>query len=338
MIRFDHPILLLSCLAPLLLAGVSRFRKVSSGIPLPLDIWGSRPAAGAGLTVRIWYGLSQVGFAVAWMALSVAAAGPVRLEPDQYAGLSEYDVIYVLDVSPSMAVMDMAPNRLEAALEVIRTNIAASAANASAGVVVFGARAMLLCPPTPDQRVLLERLDAVRAGMLGDGTAIGQGLAAAQRHLATARGRFKLAVLLTDGEDNAGGIHPLDAAAGFGASGYGFLVVGIGSSGEAPMDYTDPVSGERLIGAYRSTFDDRALQAIAVAGGGMYTRAIDAAAIMKAINRASSQFQEAASADTPAKAAVRPVRIAMGKEVAALAALALVFAWFVRMVILGGLA
>ena len=339
MIRFDHPQLLALCLIPFVLAVARKFglRSLRQGLALPLDIWGARPTPDAPALWRLLMFLSYAGFLVAWLALSVAAAGPVRIERSRPMQRSDADLIFVVDASPSMAAMDMRPTRLDAALEMIRSFMADAdgAGGASVGVVAFGAGAILLCPPTPDHQIVLDRLGVVKPGMLGDGTAIGQGLATAYRHLSAGFGRRKFIVLLTDGEDNVGVVHPVDAASAFAAAGMGMLVLGLGSSGDAPIEYLDPSTGERLVGAYRSGFDDRALEAIATAGGGSYVRAADAVAIGRALSRLGSASLQRAEQPTQLDTALR---IPLGQYFALIAAIAMALAWTIRRVVLGGLA
>lgn len=339
MIRFDHPLLLVFCLFPFgfALAGKFRSKLLRRGLALPLDIWGAKPAPDAPAVLRMLLFLSHAGFLIAWLALSVAAAGPVRIERSRPMQRSDADLMFVIDASPSMAAMDMKPTRLDAALEMVRGFMADAngAGGASIGVVAFGAGAILVCPPTPDHQIVLDRLGVFKPGMLGDGTAIGQGLATAYRHLSAGYGRRKFMVLLTDGEDNVGVVHPLDAASAFAAAGMGVLVLGLGSSGEAAIEYIDPATGERLVGAYRSGFDDKALQAIAAAGGGTYLRAADTGTIGRALSRlGNANLQRGESAvqlDTS-------IRVPLGRFFAMAAALAMALAWTIRRVVLGGLA
>ncbi|MDX9957584.1 MAG: VWA domain-containing protein [Spirochaetia bacterium] len=339
MIRFDHPLLLVLCLFPLGYVLAGRFRAGSHrrGLALPLDIWGSRPTPDSPAVLRLLLVISHAGFLIAWLALSVAAAGPVRIEQSRPLQRSDADIMFVVDASPSMAAMDLNPTRLDAALEMVKgfMSDADGAGGASVGVVAFGAGAVLVCPPTPDHRIVLDRLGVFKPGMLGDGTAIGQGLATAYRHLSAGYGRRKFMVLLTDGEDNVGVVHPLDAASAFAAAGMGVLVLGLGSSGDAPIEYMDPTTGERLVGAYRSGFDDKALEAIAEAGRGSYLRATDAGAIGRALSRlgnASLQRTENASQLDAS------IRVPLGRFFAMAAAVAMALAWTIRRVILGGLA
>ena len=176
-----------------------------------------------------------------------------------------------------MAASDLDPTRLEAAKAFVRAYVESpeGAAGASVGLVAFGAEAALACPPTADYAIVLERLEAIQPGILGDGTALGLGLSSALRQLAASGAPGAVAVLLSDGEDNVGLLHPADAARALEGYGAGLLVVGLGSRGDVPIDYVDPSTGQRMSGAYRSGFDDAAMSAIAAAGGGTYRTVAD---------------------------------------------------------------
>jgi Ca-activated chloride channel family protein len=210
--------------------------------------------------------------------MSIAAAGPASLAPAAAVDKLGMHVVFAIDVSPSMAARDLEPSRLEAAKSFVGAFLSSpdGAAGASVGLVAFGAEAALACPPTTDYATVLERLESLQPGVLGDGTALGQGLASAYRQIVASGSRRAVAVLLSDGEDNVGLVHPEDAAKALRGGGVRFLVVGVGSKGDVPIDYVNPVTGQRMSGEYRSGFDSDAMAAIAAAGGGDYRAAPDA--------------------------------------------------------------
>ena len=165
MIRFDYPLILALSLVPLGFALVwrSRLQLYKKGLPLPLDNWEAKPTPDAPSPLRALLLLSYSGFFIAWVSLSVAAAGPVRVEKARPPQRSDADIMFVIDASPSMAAMDMSPTRLDAALMMVRSFIveADGAGGASVGVVAFGAGAILVCPPTPDHQIVLDRKSVV---------------------------------------------------------------------------------------------------------------------------------------------------------------------------------
>lgn len=337
MIEFERPwflALVLPALALWLWLGRRGSRR---GMPLPLDDWGGAPGPEAPWVWRLVLMASTTLGLAAWLATMLAASAPVRVEriPARYR--SELDLMFVLDVSPSMAAMDLEPTRLDAARQFVRAFLRSGdgASGASVGVAAFGAEASLLCPPTVDYGTADQLLDLMMPGALGDGTAVGQGLALALRHLLAGSGSRKAAVLLTDGEDNAGRIHPLDAAATYRRYGVGLIVVGLGSQGDAPIEYVDPDSGETLKGSYRSAFSDAALAAIAEAGGGRYQAARD----VRALEAAIEDVGALAGVD-PGSASALPLarRTSLARPVMVLALILAAGSWLLRRLVLGGVA
>ncbi len=339
MIVFDHPAALSLCAAPLawaLLHGLSR-RRGRRGFSLPLDHWGGRPVPDAPAGSRILLSAGAWAVAAAWLLLSVAAAGPSSVHRTGLPGRAELDLVFVVDVSPSMASMDLRPDRLSAARDFIRRYLADGgdgASGASVGIVAFGGSAALACPPTTDYATLAGRLEALAPGMYGDGTAIGQGLALAFRHLSTGSGSRKVAVLLTDGEDNVGLVDPTAAASAFARAGAGLVVLGLGTRGDVPFRYTDPATGEVLSGSYRSEYDESALSALARAAGGAFLPTPDEEALARALpalGRAGGQLSVRPSGSLSLR---RPV----GRELVLLALALAGFGWAVRRLWFGGVA
>jgi Ca-activated chloride channel family protein len=275
--------------------------------------------------------------ALAWTALSLAAAGPATEASSSSSAKAGLDIVFTIDASPSMAAKDLEPTRLDAAKELVRSFIGApdGAAGAAVGLVAFGADAALACPPTTDYVVVLERLDAIRPGILGDGTALGLGLASALRQLAASGAARGALVLLSDGEDNVGLVHPVDAAAAAGRSGARLIVVGLGSRGDIPIDYVDPVTGQRMSGTYRSGFDEATMESIARAGGGEYRSVADSGALASLLaDLGAIETAPAGTAALYATGARQPV----GRPLFVLAMVLAAAAWSVRRLAFGGLA
>jgi Ca-activated chloride channel family protein len=138
------------------------------------------------------------------------------------------------------------------------------------GLVTLAADAVLAVPPTLDHDAFLAALDGAVIGSLGDGTALGTGLSVALYHGESSRAPRKAIVLLTDGENNAGAVHPAPVARLAAAAGIPVHVLGIGTRGSVPLSYRDPVTGSVYRGILDSRFDEDALRAIADEGGGSY--------------------------------------------------------------------
>jgi Ca-activated chloride channel family protein len=105
---------------------------------------------------------------------------------------------------------------------------------------------------------------------LGDGTAIGMGLAVAGVHLESSSGGDKVIILLTDGENNAGEISPATAAQVLSELGARIYAIGIGSEEEAELEFTDPQTGQVFRGTFTGGFDEQLLRRIAEGSGGAY--------------------------------------------------------------------
>jgi Ca-activated chloride channel family protein len=219
------------------------------------------------------------------LLLFLAAAGPVIKTTETVWLNRGADVVFVLDSSPSMAALDMdGVSRFNAARSLIR-DFALRRPSDGIGLAALGTDAALLVPPTTDREALLSRLEQLRVGELGDGTAIGMGLAVAAMHLEKTEAPRRAAVLITDGENNAGAIHPETAAALLGELGISLWVIGIGSGGEVPIDYVDPVTRMRRTGLFDSRFDTESLKRIGAAGGGTWLSAPSADALAAAFAR-----------------------------------------------------
>jgi Ca-activated chloride channel family protein len=110
----------------------------------------------------------------------------------------------------------------------------------------------------------------LRIGELGDGSALGTGLSLALYHLDKSKAPKKSIVLITDGENNAGNIHPLTAARLCRENNISLYVLGIGTRGIVLVEYVDPISGHVISGQYDSNYDSVSLALIASEAGGKY--------------------------------------------------------------------
>lgn len=210
-------------------------------------------------------------FGVAGFLMTIIAfAEPIFYKQERVYTSRGTDIVFVIDISPSMAAKDIAGgNRLDAAKHCVK-ELVTSNPGATFGVVAMGEEASIVIPPTIDMKVFLERLDSLQIGQLGNGTAIGTGLATAVFHLTGSAAPKKCVVLVTDGENNAGAIHPETAAELARRNNVTLYTLGIGTSGSVPIEYVDPVTGKNYMGYLNTTFDISALRQIAQIGGGRF--------------------------------------------------------------------
>ena len=201
-----------------------------------------------GTTVRF---MSKTLFALGYFALVAALAEPTVLEKEKLFMSRGADVVFVVDTSPSMAALDIAgASRLQAAKQAISL-LARENKGISYGLVACASQAALLVPPTLDQKTFFERLAAMSVGEMGDGSALGVGISTAVYHLESSAAPVKIIVLLTDGENNAGAVHPNTAAALAKDNGILLYIAGIGTKGSVPIEYTDPASGKIYSGYFQ---------------------------------------------------------------------------------------
>ena len=225
---------------------------------------------------RALFALRVVALVATVTALARPRAG-ARAETIRGDGIS---ILLVLDVSSSMLAEDFQPaNRLEVAKETIKEFISGRSVD-QVGLVAFAGEALTQVPLTLDYPVLLAAVDNVQPGQLEDGTAIGTALMTATNRLRNARGRSRVVVLLTDGENNRGTIDPRTAAQAAAALGMRVYTIGVGSEGVAPVPVGRGVFGLR----YENRpvrIDEALLEDIARQTGGRYFRARDAQALKR---------------------------------------------------------
>ena len=123
------------------------------------------------------------------------------------------DIVIAFDASSSMTspVAGGSTTRLQAAQTVV-TNFVNSLRGDRVGLVILQARARTLAPLTGDLAAIRSRIGTIAPGLLNDGTAIGLGLSEALGVIKDSSAKSRVVVLLTDGENNAGAITPLQAA------------------------------------------------------------------------------------------------------------------------------
>jgi Ca-activated chloride channel family protein len=217
--------------------------------------------------------------------LFFSAAGPSMKSAEVVWLNRGADIIFILDVSPSMAAIDMdGKNRYDAGKKLIE-EFAGRRPTDSVGLVAFGEDAALLLPPTSDRQALELRLDQLKIGEMGDVTALGLGIAVAAYHLDKSAAKRKIAVLITDGESNAGSIHPETAADLLRELGISFWVIAVGSMGEVPIDYVDPHTKIRRTGIFDSRYDTESLRRLSAVGGGSFITAVNADAFTSAFSQ-----------------------------------------------------
>lgn len=216
------------------------------------------------------YMLSKVLGILGFLVTVFAFSEPIIYKQERVYTSRGTDIIFVIDVSPSMAAKDIGnETRLEVAKNSVK-ELVNSNPGATFGAVIMAEESSMLIPPTIDRKVFMERLDTVKIGLLGNGTALGTGLSTAVFHLSGSAAPKKCIILVTDGENNAGAIHPETAAELAKRNNITVYILGVGTTGSVPIEYVDPKSGKNYSGFLNSSYDINSLRQIAQTGGGRF--------------------------------------------------------------------
>jgi Ca-activated chloride channel family protein len=113
----------------------------------------------------------------------------------------------------------------------------------------------------------------MKTGLLIDGTAIGEGLAAAIARLKDSPAKSKVIILLTDGVNNAGAIAPLTAGEIAKTFGIRVYTIGVGKQGMAPYPIKTPFGTQYV--NQEVQIDEDIMKQISAATDGKYFRATD---------------------------------------------------------------
>ena len=172
---FERPLLLLALLAVPIAIGLyllAERRRARYAVTFTnLDVLAS--VAGG----RNWRRLVPPAFAI--LALAVLAAALARPHVETLVPRERATVILVVDVSRSMHARDVAPTRLAAAQEALRTFVDRVPARLRVGLIAFAGDPQVASPPTTDRELLRESLESIDLFPGYSGTAIGDALALA---------------------------------------------------------------------------------------------------------------------------------------------------------------
>lgn len=150
------------------------------------------------------------------------------------------------------------------------------------GLITFAGYADGETPPTLDHAFLVAQLNSasIVSTRSEDGTAIGDAISLAVEKLNALDARqkekvkSKVIILLTDGENNAGELEPIQAAELAETMGIKIYTIGVGTKGEAPVPVTD-VFGRSTVQMMPVNIDEATLEKVASITGGKYFRATD---------------------------------------------------------------
>lgn len=229
--------------------------------------------------------------ALAVLALAVALAGPRTGDATSKVHKEGIAIAMVVDRSGSMQARDFvegdaSANRLDVVKQVFRDFVQKpDRRDDLIGLVTFARYADGACPLTSDHGNLLSILEQqeIVSEREEDGTAVGEGLALAVERLRHQEVRSKVAIVLTDGVNNAGNITPLQAAELAEQYGIKVYTIGAGRTGWAPVPVRLPGGAVALRRAFVE-MDEDTLREIAERTGARYFHATDADALEQVID------------------------------------------------------
>jgi len=220
--------------------------------------------------------------------LVVALARPVQGVQLQKERANVRDIMLLVDVSGSMRIMDFYAggeprDRLFVTKHAVRDFVKSRKEKPGdrygmdrLGLILYGAYAVTQCPLTLDYGVLERELDQAKIDedeARSAKTAIGSAIGLAVARLRKSESKTKVAILLTDGQNNAGELDPITAAQVAKDYGIRIYTIGVGSPEGGYM----PVRG--LLGStmrqVSAPIDEETLRKIAAGTGGAYFRATD---------------------------------------------------------------
>ena len=197
--------------------------------------------------------------------LIIALAGPREGRQQTIADTEGIAIEMVVDRSGSMRAMDFQKqdrpvDRLTAIKDVAGRFIIGEKElegrfSDLVGLVTFAGSADGITPPTLDHAFLVSQLNATQIvdHRSEDGTAIGDAIGLATEKLSALDKnqqhpiKSKIVILLTDGENNAGDLDPIQAAELANMLGIKVYTIGVGTKGTAPVPVTDPFSGRTVM-------------------------------------------------------------------------------------------
>lgn len=263
-------------------------------------------------------------------SLIVALAGPREGRQQTMANTEGIAIELVVDRSGSMRAMDFQiqekpVDRLTAIKDVmgrfvLGENQLAGRFSDLIGLITFAGQADRITPPTLDHAFLVAQLNETQIvdQRSEDGTAIGDALGLAIEKLAALNKNQKqpvksrIVILLTDGENNAGDLDPIQAAELASRFEIKVYTIGVGTKGQAPVPVMDPFSGRESLRWMDVNIDEVTLTKIAEATGGKYFRATDTQSLEQIyveIDRLEKSEVEAQSFIDYRELAVQPIRL-----------------------------
>lgn len=211
-----------------------------------------------------------------WLLLVTAAARPMWIGEAIELPNSGRDLMMAVDISGSMETDDMEVNgnrvsRWEAVRQ-LGADFIDQRRGDRLGLILFGSNAYVQSPLSFDGATVRQFLLDARIGFAGQETAIGDAIGLAVKRLRERPAENRVLILLSDGEDTASSVQPLQAARLAADLGIRIYTIGIGADKMTVPGLFGSSFGSRQVNPSRG-LDEATLNEIAQLTGGRYFRA-----------------------------------------------------------------
>ncbi len=180
--------------------------------------------------------LKELLLVFAGFCLAAAAARPQWGREERVLTLNGVDVVFAVDTSFSMDARDVAPSRMERARYIAGALLPRLVGN-RVGIVAFSGAAFTQCPLTHDLGAVRTLLAGIDTGVVENpGTSLAAMIGEAARAFEQQESRYRVVVLLTDGQQDDLRSSPVaEVAEQANAHGIVVLAVGVATSGGATI-------------------------------------------------------------------------------------------------------
>lgn len=220
--------------------------------------------------------ISSVLLWLLWLLLLVAVARPMWIGEPVELPNSGRDLMMAVDISGSMQVEDMQVGQtLVSRVEAVRqvgADFISQRKGDRIGLILFGSNAYVQSPLSFDTATVKRFLAEAQIGFAGSETAIGDAIGLAAKRLKERPAQSRVLILLTDGQDTASSVKPLEAAQLAADLGIRIYTIGIGADALTLPGLFGSRFGRRNVNP-SAELDEAGLQEIASLTGGEYFRA-----------------------------------------------------------------
>ncbi len=239
------------------------------------DDWRELSESQGGTTIRQGL-LPGATLWLVWGLLLVAAARPIWIGEAIELPNNGRDLMLAVDISGSMRIEDMQVGqhiipRVEAVRQLGGSFIERRLGD-RLGLILFGSKAYVQSPLSFDTATVKGFLTEAQIGFAGQETAIGDAIGLAVKRLRERPAESRVLILLTDGQDTASNVKPIDAARLAAKLNIKIYTIGIGADEMTVPGMFGSSFGSRKVNP-SADLDEEGLQKIASLTGGQYFRA-----------------------------------------------------------------